>query len=522
MQLPLALGVSVLQATQGAICSWADHCANLAEILTTPNTTIRFAQEIRAGTTVTFPENHSSCGRTEQTVHVDICRVAMVVKTSPTSSVDLEAWLPFDWTGRFLSSGNGGLGGCILYEDLSHAVTNGFAAVGTNGGHDGLSGRAFYLNPGTIEDFAYRSVRISVAIGKDITEAFYGKRYKKSYFLGCSYGGSQGLKSAQDFPGDFDGIVVGAPAIAFNELTYWRGRFLTITGTPDDSGFISAELWSKIQEDVLEQCDYLDGSMDGIIEDPNLCQYRPEALICDKDEDEACLTGDQVKRVRAIFSPLYGTDGSLIYPRLQPGVSNGPLFSGKPFPYTTDWFRYAVHNDLNWDPQTISSKDYEVAAQFNPFNINTWNGNLSEARNHGTKILHYHGLQDAKISSEISMMYYDHVARTMRLRTDAMDEFYRYFRISGMNHCQGGPGATFIGNYEYNVHNNDPESNVLAAIVRWVEKGIAPESILGTAYMDGSKSSGKIAFQRRHCRYPLRNEYDGMGDPTGPDSWNCV
>lgn len=30
----------------------------------------------------------------------------------------------------------------------------------------------------------------------------------------------------------------------------------------------------------LSQCDYSDGAADGIIEEPSLCKFRPEALIC--------------------------------------------------------------------------------------------------------------------------------------------------------------------------------------------------------------------------------------------------
>jgi hypothetical protein len=36
----------------------------------------------------------------------------------------MEAWLPRNWTGRFLSVGNGGLGGCQLYAAISTAASN--------------------------------------------------------------------------------------------------------------------------------------------------------------------------------------------------------------------------------------------------------------------------------------------------------------------------------------------------------------------------------------------------------------
>lgn len=43
---------------------------------------------------------------------VEFCRVSLNVTTSSTSQIYMEAWLPGNYTGRFLSTGNGGLGGC--------------------------------------------------------------------------------------------------------------------------------------------------------------------------------------------------------------------------------------------------------------------------------------------------------------------------------------------------------------------------------------------------------------------------
>jgi feruloyl esterase len=49
---------------------------------------------------------------------------------------------------------------------------------------------------------------------KAIIQAFYGNAPKLSYWNDCSTGGSQGLKEAQMFSEDYDGIIAGAPATA--------------------------------------------------------------------------------------------------------------------------------------------------------------------------------------------------------------------------------------------------------------------------------------------------------------------
>lgn len=135
-------------------------------------------------------------------------------------------------------------------------------------------------------------------VGKQISETFYGRTHTNSYYLGCSTGGRQGLKLVQDFPDDIDGVVAGAPAASFSNLTSWSGYFYTVTGPVNSSTFIPAALWRVIHDDILRQCDGLDGYVDGILEDPNLCQYRPEALICAPGSNSThCLAGEQANTV---------------------------------------------------------------------------------------------------------------------------------------------------------------------------------------------------------------------------------
>lgn len=140
------------------------------------------------------------------------------------------------------------------------------------------------------------------------------------------------------FPDDFDGIVAGSPALDFNNLISWRASFFPITSTISSPDFISSSTWTElIHNEILKQCDEIDRVKDGIIEDPNLCQFRPEALTCEKGTSANCLTPVQVEKVRKVFSPLYAEDKSLIYPAMQPGsevMAVKKLYAGKPFSYS--------------------------------------------------------------------------------------------------------------------------------------------------------------------------------------------
>jgi feruloyl esterase len=172
-----------------------------------------------------------------------------------------------------------------------------------------------------------------------LTTAFYSAPASNSYYLGCSGGGRQGIKAAEMFPEDFDGIVAGAPAVNFNNMTSWRASFFGKTGATSSPNFIPASAWEGfIHDKVLNQCDTIDGVADGIIEDPTLCDFRPEALICSVGQiSTECLNEIQVEIVRSILSPLYGSSGELVYPGMQPGsevLAVQKLYSGIPFPYS--------------------------------------------------------------------------------------------------------------------------------------------------------------------------------------------
>lgn len=507
---------------QGFNRSFERKCASFANTLQVPHGKVVLTEFVPAGTTLQFPDSEPSCNRTSQQVTTDLCRVGLTVETSYRSGLYMESWLPKSWTGRFLSTGNGGLGGCIQYEDVEYAASLGFAAVGTNNGHDGMSGKFYLNNEDVLEDYVYRALHTGVVVGKQVTKSFYQRPYTKSYYLGCSSGGRQGLKEAQDFPDDFDGIVVGDPAINFNNLTSWSCHFLPLTGTEGSPTFVPLDMWPVIHEDILAQCDGIDGVLDGVIEVPELCNYVPDGLICAPGETTACLTSTQADTVRGIYSPLFGEDGSYSYPRMPPGTEGteapAAYYAGTPFD-ESDWFRYVVFNDSNWDPESLVPENYTTASNQNPFNVETWNGDLSPLQEKGVKLLHYHGSVDGIISSEVSPEYYEHVSRTMKLSAAELDDFYRFFRIAGMGHCSDGPGASFIGNTKRTLASLDPDENVLMAMVRWVEQDIAPETITGTSYVNGTKAAG-VGFKRAHCRYPLNNVYQG-GDANLASSWSC-
>ncbi|KAK7019725.1 Feruloyl esterase [Paramarasmius palmivorus] len=497
------------------------RCTTFAAEANIPKATIYFSEYIPAGTTIPLTDNDPSCFLTEWKVSTDICRVGMSVKTSETSEMSVEGWLPSDYTGRFLTTTNRGMGGCILYNEVEYGSSLGFATVGMNSGFNGTSGSPMLNNPNAIEDYAYRSAHTGTVVGKELARQFYGAPSRKSYYLGCSSAGRQGFKMAQDFPEHFDGILAGAPALGITRLISLGGYLTNLVGSPDSETFITPEQWEMVYDELLWQCDKLDGSVDGLLEDPDRCQFTPEALICKKGQSSGCLTAKQIEVVNKLHRPFYGSDGQMLYPGLQPGVNmNRTQFyvDGNPSASAAEWFRYVVYNDTTWDPRSFTLQDASNALAQNPFNIETWNGDLSAFANRNGKLLTYHGLQDFVISSEISQLYYTHVARTMGLPPSELDAFYRLFIVSGMDHCSGGDGAWAIGQDGTSSTGKDASGNALMALVRWVEEGIAPEVLRGAKLaQDGVTPE----YYRAHCKWPKKNRYIGPGLAKEETSWIC-
>src|SRR5438128_4981609 len=98
-------------------------------------------------------------------------------------------------------------------------------------------------------------------VGKALTQAFYGKAPRYSYFVGGSTGGRQGLMEAQRYPNDYDGIVSACPAINWH-------RFLPADLWPQvvmvaAKNFVPKSKLDAATAAAVAACDALDGVTDG-------------------------------------------------------------------------------------------------------------------------------------------------------------------------------------------------------------------------------------------------------------------
>lgn len=194
-------------------------CQQLATILNNfPGVVVLNATHLANNTSIALPGLIPSCansaGYSAAKATTDLCRAVINVNTSSSSTDQIEAWLPDNWNGRFLATGNGGTGGCIDYGNLMHGTSFGLATFGTNSGHEGQAGYYFFLNKSeNMNDFGYRAIHVEAETGKQVVEQYYGRKADYGDYTGCSTGGRQGFEEAILYPDDFDRILIGSMGV---------------------------------------------------------------------------------------------------------------------------------------------------------------------------------------------------------------------------------------------------------------------------------------------------------------------
>lgn len=409
----------------------------------------------------------------------------------------------------------------IQYPELAFGAQYGFASIGTNNGHNGTSGGAFFHQPDVLEDFAGRAILAGTQVGKSITKQFYGADLGRSYYLGCSTGGRQGFRAVQKYPELFDGVVAGAPVLKQWGHAAYFGYVKQVLGL--NSSSITPAQWSAVQSEVFRQCDDLDGAKDGILENPDSCTLDWTPLLCKYNDTAVCFTDSQAVTAAKLFEPMI-YNGTFLGPSQNHGFE--PLMIASLYsPLVSSWvpeiMRYMVYEDLSWDPATFTLQDILKGIEKDNFDLSTFEGNISAFRDRGGKVLHWHGGADQLITMRTSNLYYETVRSALNASVAELDQFYRYFRASGVNHCSGGPGASFMGQIGGTVGGVDPADNLLLSIVQWVELGIAPEYIRGTKFINDTRSLG-VQYRRKHCKYPKTNKYTANGDGFDEEGWQCV
>jgi len=487
-----------------------------------------------------------------------------LVKVLVPKAINIWVGLPMGgkWNGRWQSLGGGVYAGTAALAVPTSALLDGYAGATTDTGHAGgpprfppflsfLDGSFGCVNnctgnsaanPGQPDvaaqvDFASRSEHMMAVIGKQLVEAFYGTRPTYSYWNGCSTGGRQGLRMAQDYPGDYDGVLAGAPAIHWDRFQaaqawYWLVQQVD-NGGPIGGGSNLAAKETLATSKAIAACDALDGVIDGVLTDPRACNYSAQAdgsitqASCTAS-DATCLTPTEALAIDHMWKgPVSCSNGHpgascpvqdyatrnlngkanrrLWYPN-ERGTDLSALGGAAPFIATTEQAKFWVYFDPTWDPATLNYDNYlqffkDNVAMVGPVMASD-NPDLSRFRDRGGKVVMWHGFADQLIVPEGSIDYYDAVTQALGGGYSRTEKFARLFMAPGVGHCGGGNGPQPQGLFD--------------AVVNWVENGKAPDSILA------SKALPPGGTQTRPlCPYPAVAEWTGHGSTDDAANFVC-
>ena len=460
------------------------------------------------------------------------CRVTAQAMPTADSDIKIEVWMPVSgWNGKLQGIGNGGFAGLIDHHQLGIAMGHGYVAAATDAGHSGTPIDAAWAlgHPEKVTDFGHRGIHEMTRVSKGVAKSFYGREPQRSYFFGCSDGGREALMEAQRYPEDYDGILAGAPANYWTALlstAVWDTQALSV----DTASFIPQSKIPAISSAVLSACDSLDGVRDGVLNDPRQCKFDPNSMLCKAGEDsDKCLTAKQAAALKAIYEGPQDSHGRNAFPGYLPGAEEGPGGWGTwitgPAPnksrmafYGTGYFSNMVYGNPDWDYKSFTwDAGLAAAEQKTASALNATGADLSAFNNRGGKLVLYHGWDDPAIPALNTINYYEDVIRTMGQRV--ADGFVRLYMVPGMQHCGGGPGADDFG--ANGNAGSDLHRNIRLALEQWVEKNVAPDTMIATKY-EGHDIEHHPILKRPLCPYPASANYKGKGDTDDAASFMCT
>jgi hypothetical protein len=463
---------------------------------------------ITAATAVSPP--FSVTGRDPPTpvlVNAPFCRVQGAIKPSADSDIKFEVWLPpaTAWNGKYEGVGNGGFAGSLIYGPMDWALEAGYAVSGTDTGHAGGSLDSPWAlgHPEKIKDFGWRGVHETALASKAIVAAYYDKAPAHSYFTGCSDGGREALMEAQRFPGDYDGIVAGAPANSWTKLltaAIWNEQAVAA----EPGAWLSPEKLSLVSKAAQAACH----AENGVVSDPGKCKFDPSSLQCKAGQTDACLTAPEMTTLQKIYSGPQDASGKSIFPGFAAGGEAGPtawslwITGTEPkrgagsliYAFGTGFYSNMVYDKPDWDFKAQDlSKALADADEKTGQALNATETDLGAFKAAGGKLIQYHGWNDAAIPPASSIDYYQAVGTRMG-GVDGVKSFYRLFMAPGMEHCGYGPGPNAIGGvFGLPAPSRDPAHDVVSALAHWVEDGAAPSEINATLYRDNDPAKGVAA-----------------------------
>ncbi len=480
-------------------------------------------------------------------------------------AIGFEMRLPSAWNQRFLHQVNGGNDGKIVPAMgalgiwAQSALQRGFAVISSDSGHRdddpnnkalGLAqGNAFGLDPQARRDYGYSANDTMYTVAQALMQQHYGAKPQRNYMAGCSNGGRHALVAASRYADRYDGILAGAPGLNLPkaavqhawDVQSWQ---MANPADPDIRKAFSPDDMKLVASKVLEQCDALDGVVDGSVNDLPRCQatFKLAAAQCTGEKTAQCLTANQVKALNRAFAGPTNSRGDKLYSDWSFDAGMGSanwrfwkmesqippwnklpliatmgagslsyIFSTPPVPTAGNpdaLLAYLTKFDFDRDAPAIFATNATFKESSMGFMAppDVDNPQLTAFRARGGKLIVYHGNSDGVFSVNDTQRWFNKLQANAGAQGAA---FSRFYPVPGMAHCQGGPATD--------------QFDALGALVDWVEKGAAPQALVAKTNPANKEVPDTWAATRTRpvCPWPQVARYMG-GDVNAAASFRCA
>jgi feruloyl esterase len=491
--------------------------------------------------------------------------------------------LPSNWNGRFFFEGGGGsngnLGnalGNLQGQQRGNALSLGYAVVSQDSGHDNRENNdpqrngaaTFGFDPQARLDFGYNSYDQVTQAAKALIRIYYGRAPERSYFVGCSEGGREGMMMSQRFPDYFDGILACSPgfklpkaalyghswdAQSFAEVAKAAGIYDRF-GQPLLNKTFTDEDLDLAAQAILGACDELDGLKDGMIVDFPACTAavvnpKLDAIVCKGPKRVSCLSAAQVAALKKVMAGARDSKGEMLYSdwAWDRGIG-GRMGEAQPGQTKTG------------DAYNQGWRSWKIGAYDAPANsaiiVGLGSGAVSAifttppvavpATGAGP-IAYLMGIDLAKDTGKIyaeSAQYTKSSWDFMLASSTDLSKFHSHggkliivhgvsdpvFSINDtirwwneVNQANGGQAADFVRLFAVPGMNHcaggpaTDRFDAFSALVNWVEKSSAPDKITATA----GPASPWPGRTRPLCVYPAQARYNGSGSIEAAANFSC-
>jgi feruloyl esterase len=380
-------------------------------------------------------------------------------------------------------------------------------------------------------------------MAKNLIQTAYGKGPDRSYFGGCSNGGRHTMVAATRLADQYDGFLVGDPGfrLPLAAIANIKGAqtYASLATDPTDisTGFTQPER-QLVADAVLAKCDALDGAKDGLVQDTAACQaafsLQRDVPTCSGARDGSCLTADQKTKIAGLFSGATTSTGAKIYaswpydaglatggwsfwkftvPMILDSGAVGLIWEVPPEdPATFNGPNFALTGNVDTMLAKVNATDATYTESAMSFMTPPNASDLSALAQRGARMMVYHGTSDPIFSSDDTVRWY----RDVNTRNAGFaSNFARLYLVPGMNHCSGGPATD--------------QFDMLTPLVKWVEQGVAPDSVVASARGPGNAGGANADVPaawaadrtRPLCPYPKVARYNGSGSIEDAANFSC-